>query len=84
MKTKLTCYVRHECSEMSCFMTGNNMLQDITSRRNYQLRIDLEDFQGETRHAVYSNFAVASESDKFRLTLGSYRGNAGNASLSYR
>ncbi|KAI0224939.1 hypothetical protein LSAT2_024085, partial [Lamellibrachia satsuma] len=52
-------------------------LQDITSRRNYQLRIDLEDFQGETRHAVYSNFAVASESDKFRLTLGSYRGNAG-------
>ena len=34
----------------------------------------MEDDQRGNKYAVYSNFAVASEGDNYRLTLGSYSG----------
>ena len=58
--------------------SGNRLLHNLTSgTRNYSLRIDMEDFEGETRFALYSQFAVASEEDGFRLTVGGYSGTAG-------
>ncbi len=45
--------------------------------RNYSLRIDMEDFRGRTRFALYSQFAVGPEEDGFRLTIGGYSGTAG-------
>ena len=44
----------------------------LTNQDLYQLRIDLEDFDGEKRFAHYYNFQIANELDKYRLTLGSY------------
>jgi len=44
----------------------------------YELRVDLEDFNGTRRYAKYSEFKVASEDLKYKMvSLGSYRGNAG-------
>lgn len=40
------------------------------------MRIELEDWEGETRYAAYSSFTVASEADKYRLSLSSYTGTA--------
>ena len=37
----------------------------------------MEDFENEHRYAVYSNFAVASEINKYKLSLGAYTGTAG-------
>ena len=45
--------------------------------RRYKLRIDLTDFENETRFAEYSEFTVASAADYYRLQLGTYDGNAG-------
>jgi len=45
--------------------------------RRYKLRIDLADFENETRFAEYSEFTVASAADYYRLQLGTYDGNAG-------
>ncbi len=53
------------------------MLHSITSVGTYSLRIDLEDFDNEKRYAVYDQFAVDSEKNGFRLTVGGYSGNAG-------
>ena len=49
--------------------------------RRYELRIDMEDFEGERRHAVYQGFRIASEADGYRLTAVNYTGDA-NDSLS--
>ncbi|CAH3132797.1 unnamed protein product [Pocillopora meandrina] len=36
------------------------------------LRVDLEDFEGNTAYAEYKIFGVMSEKDKYKLILGSY------------
>ncbi|KAK2171725.1 hypothetical protein NP493_1034g00007 [Ridgeia piscesae] len=61
------------------FWLGNDYLNDITSQGQYLLRIDMEDFTDESRYAVYSNFAVGAEIEKYKLTLGTYSGTAGDS-----
>ncbi|XP_044204703.1 fibroleukin [Thunnus albacares] len=61
---------------------GNAVLSALTSTGQHQLRIELEDWHQQRRHATYSNFKVASEAQRYRLTAREYSGDAGNA-LSY-
>ncbi|XP_031567679.1 techylectin-5B-like, partial [Actinia tenebrosa] len=44
-----------------------------------RLRVDMEDFEGNTRYADYGLFKVADESVNYRLTVGQYTGNAGDS-----
>ena len=53
------------------------MIAAITQQKDYKLRIDLEDFERATRYAEYSRFKVDDASKTYKLTLGSYTGNAG-------
>lgn len=66
------------------FWLGNEYVWRITSGldRQYELRIDMHDFEDEHWHAVYKGFKLSSEADGYRLTVGAYSGNAGD-SLSY-
>jgi len=62
------------------FWLGNDRLSLLTNQDLYQLRIDLEDFDGEKRFAQYYSVRVANEVDKYRLTVESYsKGNAGDS-----
>ncbi|KAM7402040.1 hypothetical protein PAMP_017311 [Pampus punctatissimus] len=61
---------------------GNAALYALTSTGQHQLRIELEDWHQQRRHATYNNFKVASEAQRYRLTAREYSGDAGNA-LSY-
>ena len=47
--------------------------------RQYELRVDLADFDGERRHAIYRVFRVASEADGYRLFVAGYTGDAGDS-----
>ena len=38
------------------------------------LRVDVEDFEGNTAYAEYNMVNVMSENDKYKLILGSYSG----------
>ena len=38
------------------------------------LRVDLEDFEGNTAYAEYKKFGVMSENEKYKLILSSYSG----------
>jgi len=38
------------------------------------LRVDLEDFEGNTAHAEYNKFGVKNENDQYRLNISSYSG----------
>ena len=64
------------------FWWGNEKLaQALNDGRQYELRIDLFDWEGEHRYAKYSHFHVAPESDNYRLNISGYTGNAGRESF---
>lgn len=58
---------------------GNEILHQLTSHVNQELKIVLSDFQNVTKYADYTSFHVADESSGYRLTIGGYSGNAGDA-----
>ena len=57
------------------FWLGLDKIHLLTADNSSMLRVDLEDFEGNTRYAEYSMFGVMSENDKYKLILGSYSGN---------
>ena len=60
---------------------GNWNLNVITSAKPYELRVELEDWDGDRRIANYDYFHVANESEQFRLTLGEFSGDAYNGMI---
>jgi len=58
---------------------GNDNLHYITSKRNYEMRVDLESFTDQTAYAHYTTFHVNSACDKYRMTLDGYSGTAGDS-----
>ncbi|GFN78556.1 ficolin-1 [Plakobranchus ocellatus] len=63
------------------FWLGNERIHALTSSGIWELRVDLK-YKGKEAFAQYSNFSVESESNKYRLRIGSYSGHAGD-SLTY-
>ena len=61
------------------FWLGNDNLHRLTAANNVMLRVDLEDFDNDTRYAEYATLKVANESDKYRLLIGGYNGTAGDS-----
>ena len=61
------------------FWAGNDMLHKLTRGRPMKLRIDMEDFNGNTKFAVYDEFQVGAETDKYRLYVRGYSGTAGDS-----
>ncbi|XP_066274184.1 angiopoietin-2-like [Branchiostoma lanceolatum] len=60
------------------YWLGNENIHLLTQQKSYTLRIDMSDWEGESRFAVYSTFRVAGESDGYRLTIDGYSGDAGD------
>ncbi|KAL6482446.1 hypothetical protein MHYP_G00105260 [Metynnis hypsauchen] len=59
---------------------GLENLYQLTSKRKYELRVDLEDFEGAKVFAKYSTFSVASEVNGYKLTVGGFiDGGAGDS-----
>ena len=56
------------------FWLGNDKIHRLTANNNKALRVDLEDFEGNTTYAEYDMFGVMSENDKYKLILGNYSG----------
>ena len=61
------------------FWLGNENLHHITSRRNYELQVDLKDFEDNSRYARYSSFHIASACDGYRMHVTGYSGDAGDS-----
>ena len=56
------------------FWLGLDNIHRLSSSGSHKLRVDLEDFVGNTYYAEYDLFKIASEGEKYRLSLGSYSG----------
>jgi ficolin len=56
---------------------GLEMMHILTAKRLYELRVDLERFNGDRAYAKYSTFSVGAEVTKYKLNVGGYSGTAG-------
>ncbi|XP_060555534.1 angiopoietin-related protein 7-like [Ruditapes philippinarum] len=65
------------------FWLGNDNLQVLTEHGNHELRIDMEDFEGNKAYAKYSHFKVYREVAKYRLIVSGYSGNAGDSLIKH-
>ncbi|XP_052072714.1 ryncolin-2-like [Mytilus californianus] len=61
------------------FWLGNDKLYKLTSQGQYELRVNLEDFNGDNAYAKYSNFYIGDKSTNYKLTVNGYSGTAGDA-----
>ncbi|KAF0301198.1 Ficolin-1 [Amphibalanus amphitrite] len=55
------------------FWLGNELIHHLTARGPHQLRIDMEDFEGDRRFAQYASFSLADEADNYRLSSSKLR-----------
>ncbi|XP_072019608.1 uncharacterized protein [Amphiura filiformis] len=61
---------------------GLQRLHLMTVKNKYELRVELEDFEGNQAYAKYDNFQIGDENTNYALMLGAYQGTAKD-SLSY-
>ncbi len=58
-------------------------MYQLTRKRTYILRVDLEDFQGNKVFAQYSNFSVGSETDGYILQVSGFTDGGAGRRLSF-
>ncbi|GIY45582.1 techylectin-5A, partial [Caerostris extrusa] len=61
---------------MQEFWLGNENIYALTNQGECEVRFDMQDNEGNTRFAVYSNFKIDDESSGYVLHIGNYTGNA--------
>jgi len=75
-----TDYVNGFGNVNSEYWLGLDNIHSLTKDDKYELRIDLEDFEGEVRFAHYSKFVVEA-GPFYTLRIGGYTGDAGGDSM---
>ncbi|XP_077006785.1 ficolin-3 [Tamandua tetradactyla] len=67
-------------SQESEFWLGNENLHQLTLQGTWELRVELEDFDGNLTFAHYKTFSVLGEADHYQLVLGQFlQGTAGDS-----
>ncbi|XP_045156938.2 microfibril-associated glycoprotein 4-like [Mercenaria mercenaria] len=61
------------------FWLGNDNIHLLTATGNHELRIDMEDFEGNKAYAKYSSFRIKSQSDNYAIEVSGYSGDAGDS-----
>ncbi|KAJ8033721.1 Fibrinogen C domain-containing protein 1-A [Holothuria leucospilota] len=62
---------------------GNEKLFSLTNQKRYQLRIDFVNRYGAPYYAKYDYFRINNEANNYRLTIGTYSGDAGDSLTTY-
>ncbi|XP_060600370.1 fibrinogen-like protein 1 [Ruditapes philippinarum] len=61
------------------FWLGNDHLSLLTSDGEHELRIEIEDFEGNSAYAKYSKFKIYPEENNYKLEVSGYSGTAGDS-----
>ncbi|KAJ8015144.1 hypothetical protein DPEC_G00023100 [Dallia pectoralis] len=61
------------------FWLGNDNIHYLSSQGDYNLRINMADFDGGQRYAAYANFTVADEKEHYKLQFGEFSGDSGDS-----
>ncbi|KAL2099818.1 hypothetical protein ACEWY4_004212 [Coilia grayii] len=65
------------------YWLGLQTLYLLTAQKKYELRVDMEDFDGKKVFANYSSFFVSSEGDGYRLSVSGFSNGGAGDSLTY-
>ncbi|XP_066297113.1 microfibril-associated glycoprotein 4-like isoform X3 [Branchiostoma lanceolatum] len=58
---------------------GLDKIHNLITQNDYELYVELEDWEGNTAYAKYDTFSLGDESTDYTLNIGGYSGNAGDA-----
>ncbi|KFB44842.1 AGAP010811-PA-like protein [Anopheles sinensis] len=61
------------------FWLGLEYLHELTSVRRNELIVEVRDYEGNYGYERYKEFMIGSESDKYSLKIGGYKGTAGDS-----
>ena len=61
------------------FWLGLGKINRLTKEQSNTLRVDLGDFDDNTRYAQYTTFSVGNSTTEYNLTVGGYSGTAGDS-----
>ncbi|KAG7316145.1 hypothetical protein KOW79_021011 [Hemibagrus wyckioides] len=62
------------------YWLGLENLYQLTRKRKYELKVDLQDFEGVSVYARYTDFSVESEANSYKLSVSGFlNGGAGDA-----
>ncbi|TWW82176.1 microfibril-associated glycoprotein 4-like [Takifugu flavidus] len=64
------------------YWLGLETMHLLTQAKKYELKVDMEDFDGQNVFAHYSSFSVGPEAEGYKLSLGSFVKGAAGDSLS--
>ncbi|XP_061098640.1 angiopoietin-related protein 7-like [Conger conger] len=56
------------------FWLGNDNIHELSRQGDYTLRIDLEDWTGKHKHALYESFSIEEEANHYRLHVNGFSG----------
>ncbi|XP_027704757.1 ficolin-1-like isoform X1 [Vombatus ursinus] len=76
-------YKRGFGSQLGEFWMGNDNLHRLTTQRNNELRIDLQDFDHNHFFAKYASFQILGETEKYMLILGNFVDGTAGDSMTY-
>ncbi|XP_031418077.2 microfibril-associated glycoprotein 4-like, partial [Clupea harengus] len=65
------------------YWLGLESQHQLTTNREHELRVDMEDFEDNRVFARYSSFAVGSEIEGYKLTVGGFNNGGAGDSLAY-
>lgn len=65
------------------YWLGLETMHLLTRSKKYELRVDMEDFEGQNVFAHYASFSVGPESEGYKLNVGSFLKGAAGDSLTY-
>ncbi|XP_067259872.1 microfibril-associated glycoprotein 4-like [Chanodichthys erythropterus] len=65
------------------YWLGLENMYQLTRKRKYMLRVDLEDFTGKKVFAQYSSFSVGPETDGYKLLVSGFKDGGAGDSLTY-
>ena len=63
------------------FWLGLSKIHRLTQEGSNTLRVDLGDFENNTRYAQYTTFSVGNSTTEYTLTVGGYSGTAGDGMM---
>ncbi|XP_007434022.1 angiopoietin-2 [Python bivittatus] len=62
------------------YWLGNELVFQLTNQKQYVLKIQLKDWEGNEAYSLYEHFSLASEELKYRINLKGLTGTAGKIS----